>query len=48
MILRCKKCNCIITIIDDPYFRACTGRGEYYCQGCGEDKQSYEIYEVEE
>ena len=45
---RCKKCNCIICISDDPYYLALTKRTSYYCQGCGEDKQIYETYEVEE
>ena len=50
MILRCRKCNCncIIIIIGDTYFRACTDRVKYYCQGWCEDKKSCEIYEVEE
>jgi hypothetical protein len=41
MRLRCKDCGCVISISDQPL----PNRTEYYCQGCGEDKKIYEIYE---
>ena len=43
-VTRCKDCNCVITISDQPL----PNRTGYYCQGCGEDKQVYETYESEE
>ena len=46
MALRCKKCNCVISIDEGKYIPFWPT--PYYCQGCGEHKQSYEIYEVEE
>lgn len=44
IVIRCKDCNCVITINDTPLLN----RTGYYCQGCGEDKQVYETYESEE
>ena len=43
-LIRCKDCNNVITISDSPL----PNRTGYYCQGCGEDKHTYEIYESEE